>query len=161
MKTDYQLTPTGEYAYRYPRPSMTADAAVACHEDDGWWVLLIRRGHEPYQGRWAFPGGFMNMDETTAQCARRELEEETALSLNTDPLFVGLFDTVDRDPRGRVITAAYLFIVDQRYEVRGGDDAKEARWWRTDDLPDLAFDHKEMMLKISAMLKTRDNETDR
>ena len=103
----------------------------------------------------------MNMDETTAQCARRELEEETALALSTNPLFVGLFDTVDRDPRGRVITAAYLFIVDQRYEVRGGDDAKEARWWRTDDLPDLAFDHKEMMLKISAILKTRDNETDR
>ena len=131
------------YSYDYPRPAVTADCIVMTREDDPK-VLLIERGHEPFKGCWAFPGGFMNMDETTEQCAIRELEEETGLKV-TDIQQLGAYSKVDRDPRGRTITVAYLAFVDNPLPVKGQDDAAKAQWFSIKNLPKLAFDHEEIM----------------
>ena len=131
------------YTYEYPRPAVTADCIVMTREDDPK-VLLIERGHEPFKGCWAFPGGFMNMDETTEQCAIRELEEETGLKVN-EIKQIGAYSKVDRDPRGRTITVAYLALVDEPLPVRGQDDAAKAQWFSIKNLPKLAFDHDEIL----------------
>ena len=131
------------YTYKYPRPAVTADCIVITREAEPK-VLLIQRGGEPFKGAWAFPGGFMDMDETTEQCAIRELEEETGLHVS-DIKQIGAYSKVDRDPRGRTITVAYLAIIDEPIAVTGQDDAAKAEWWPVDALPPLAFDHDEIM----------------
>ena len=131
------------YTYKYPRPAVTADCIVITKEVEPK-VLLILRGDEPFKGCWAFPGGFMNMDETTEQCAIRELEEETGLVV-TSVHQVGAYSKVDRDPRGRTVTVAYLAIVDTPVEVSGQDDAANAEWWPLSALPKLAFDHDKII----------------
>ena len=142
------------YTYKYPRPAVTADCIVITREDDAK-VLLIQRADEPYKGCWAFPGGFMNMDETTEECAIRELEEETGLKVN-DTHQIGAFSKVDRDPRGRTITVAYLAIIDKPTPVVGQDDAAVAEWWPLSALPQLAFDHDEIMA-VAIVLYNRMN----
>ena len=131
------------YTYKYPRPAVTADCVVITREAEPK-VLLIQRGFDPYKGCWAFPGGFMNMDETTEQCAIRELEEETGLKVST-VYQIGTYSKVNRDPRGRTITVAYIAIIDSPLEVQGRDDAAKAEWFPISDLPELAFDHEEIM----------------
>ena len=141
------------YTYKYPRPAVTADCIVITREAEPK-VLLIQRGDEPFKGGWAFPGGFMNMDETTEQCAIRELEEETGLRLSNVHQ-IGAYSKVDRDPRGRTITVAYLAIIDEPIAVTGQDDAAKAEWWPLSDFldkpsgiaerPHLAFDHYDIM----------------
>ena len=131
------------YTYKYPRPAVTADCIVITKEAEPK-VLLIQRGDEPFKGAWAFPGGFMNMDETTEECAFRELEEETGLKVSTIHQ-IGAYSKVDRDPRGRTITVAYLAIVDSPLNVKGQDDAANAAWFPITDLPHLAFDHYDIM----------------
>ena len=132
-----------EYTYKYPRPAVTADCVVITKEAEPK-VLLIQRGADPYKGCWAFPGGFMNMDETTEQCAIRELEEETGLKVSTVRQ-IGAYSKVDRDPRGRTITVAYLAIIDKPAQVTGQDDAAKAEWFPLSALPELAFDHADIM----------------
>ena len=127
------------YIYKYPRPAVTADCIVITREAEPK-VLLIQRGDEPFKGAWAFPGGFMNMDETTEQCAIRELEEETGLRVSDVA-----YSKVNRDPRGRTITVAYLAVIDETIAVTGQDDAVKAEWWPLSDLPHLAFDHYDIM----------------
>lgn len=131
------------YTYKYPRPAVTADCIVITREEEPK-VLLIERGNEPFRGKWAFPGGFMNMDETTEQCAIRELEEETGLRVSHIQQ-IGAYSKVDRDPRGRTVTVAYLAIVDAPVEAKGQDDAAKAEWFPVSALPQLAFDHEEIM----------------
>jgi len=131
------------YTYKYPRPAVTADSIVITKEVEPK-VLLIERGDEPFKGCWAFPGGFMNMDETTEQCAIRELEEETGLKVN-EVHQIGAYSKVDRDPRGRTVTVAYLAIVAAPMAVNGQDDAAKAQWFPLTALPELAFDHDEIM----------------
>jgi len=131
------------YTYKYPRPALTADCVVITKETTPN-VLLIQRGNEPFKGCWAFPGGFMNMDETTEQCAIRELEEETGLRVS-DIHQIGAYSKVDRDPRGRTVTVAYLAIIDAPVETKGQDDAAKAEWFPMSALPQLAFDHDEIM----------------
>jgi len=132
-----------DYTYKYPRPAVTADCVVMTN-DTLPKVLLIQRGAHPFKGAWSFPGGFMNMDETTGQCAIRELEEETGLVISMIQQ-IGAYSKVDRDPRGRTITVAYLAIVDEPVSVTGQDDAAKAEWWPINSLPPLAFDHEEIM----------------
>ena len=132
-----------EYTYKYPRPAVTADCVVMTNEPLPK-VLLIQRGADPFKGAWAFPGGFMNMDETTEQCAIRELEEETGLKVTTVRQ-IGAYSKVDRDPRGRTITVAYLAIIDSPEKVIGLDDAAKAEWFPITELPHLAFDHYDIM----------------
>ena len=102
-------------------------------------VLLIERGIDPFKGRWAFPGGFLKMDETALQGAKRELYEETGLKDAYIHQFHA-FSGVDRDPRERVITIAYFALV-RLSEVKAGDDAAKAQWFPLDKVPSLAFDH--------------------
>ena len=131
------------YTYKYPRPAVTADCIVITKEAEPK-VLLIQRGDQPFKGGWAFPGGFMNMDETTEQCAVRELEEETGLQLSKIQQ-IGAYSKVDRDPRGRTVTVAYLAVIDAPVAVTGQDDAAKAEWWPLSSLPILAFDHDEII----------------
>ncbi|MBQ8713919.1 MAG: NUDIX hydrolase [Prevotella sp.] len=138
------------FTYKYPRPAVTADCVVITKEKEPR-VLLIERGFEPFKGCWALPGGFMNMDETTEQCAIRELEEETGLRVN-DLQQIDTFSKVDRDPRGRTITVAYLIRIDEAVPVTGLDDAAKAAWFPLSTLPPLAFDHADIMAKAIKMM---------
>ena len=147
---DYQLTSDGLYAYRYPRASVTADAVLFAEKDGQVYVLLIQRGNEPYKGHWAFPGGFLNMDETVAHCAERELEEETGIVL-TGMQLVGIYSDVERDPRGRVITAAYTAMTSMP-QANAADDAAAAKWWPLNALPELAFDHSVILSDAKRVL---------
>ena len=131
------------YTYKYPRPAVTADCIVITREAEPK-VLLIQRGNPPFKGAWAFPGGFMDTNETTEECAIRELEEETGLRLSKIQQ-IGAYSKVDRDPRGRTVTVAYLAIVDEPVTVTGQDDAAQAEWFPIDALPPLAFDHEDIM----------------
>ena len=138
-----------DYTYKYPRPAVTADCVVMTNEPIPK-VLLIQRGANPFKGAWAFPGGFMNMDETTEECAIRELEEETGLKVATVHQ-IGAYSKVDRDPRGRTITVAYLAIINSPEEVKGQDDAANAAWFDLTNLPHLAFDHYDIIKDAAAV----------
>ena len=137
------------YTYKYPRPAVTTDCVVFTQEEEPK-VLLIQRGNEPYKGYWAFPGGFMNMEETAEECAVRELKEETGLTVKQIQQ-IGAYSKVDRDPRGRTVSIAYLAIVDAPTAVSGMDDAAKAAWFPLSSLPDLAFDHQDIMADAIAL----------
>ena len=102
-------------------------------------ILLIKRGRAPYKDMWALPGGYLEPDENTDQCALRELQEETGLSAHLTP--IGVVSDPHRDPRERTVTVVYGGTLDEELEPTGGDDAKEARWWPLSELPYMAFDH--------------------
>ena len=140
----YTYVPGAEfpYQYKYEHMAVTTDCVIFTYEDWKLKVLLVRRGAEPYQGQWAFPGGFMKMDETAEEGALRELREETALEPSAIGQ-LGVFSEVHRDPRERVITIAWYALV-KPSEVVGGDDAAEAAWFPVDALPPLAFDHRKI-----------------
>ncbi len=132
------------YEYKYPRPAVTADCIVFAKDKEQTRVLLIQRGNEPFKGCWAFPGGFMDMGETTEETAIRELKEETGLSVK-QVIQLGAYSKIDRDPRGRTITVAYMAELQYPTPVKGNDDAAKAQWFDIKDLPKLAFDHAEIM----------------
>lgn len=129
----------GTYTYDYPHPSVTTDCVIFGFDGTKLRVLLVERGVEPYKGRWAFPGGFMQMDESAEAGALRELHEETGLKKAYLKQFHTFSDPA-RDPRERVITIAYYALV-RLQEVKGGDDAAKAAWFPLDEVPALAFDH--------------------
>lgn len=139
------------YTYDYPRPAVATDCVVFGFNGRELQILLIERGNEPFKGCWAFPGGFMNMDETAEQGALRELQEETGLAINRIKQ-LGAFTDVQRDPRGRVVSIAFYALV-RPAEVIGGDDATEARWFSLDDVPRLAFDHDYILRKAMQQLR--------
>ena len=152
MKTENR-NERGFYEYQYPRPALTAD--VVLFSNDPTEVLLIQRGNEPYKSCWAFPGGFMEIDETLEQCAIRELKEETGLEIEIGELHeIGTFSTIGRDPRGRVITSAYYTCVEKSsVNPIANDDATQTKWFKINNLPNLAFDHKEILDKTLNLLK--------
>ena len=134
----------GKYLYQWPRPMVTVDAVVFLKGKDKTKLLLIKRGKEPFKGRWVFPGGFLEMDEELADGAARELAEETNL-VGVELEQMHTFGTCGRDPRGRVISVAFVGTVGpDNTAVKAGDDAAEAGWFDIDQLPELAFDHNEM-----------------
>lgn len=141
------------YTYKYPHPSVTTDCVIFGFDGTTIKVLLIQRGIEPFKGKWAFPGGFMKMDETAEDCAKRELEEETGLK-NTSVEQFYTFTDVNRDPRERVITIAHYALV-RLSEVKGGDDATFAQWFSMDEIPSLAFDHDRILRMAINQLKER------
>ena len=122
---------TNQYCYKYPHPAVTTDCVIFGFNGERLQVLLIERGIEPYKGRWAFPGGFLKMDETAEEGALRELKEETGLE-NAYIQQLHTFSDPNRDPRERVITIAYYALV-RIQEVKGGDDAAAARWFPLDE----------------------------
>ena len=142
-----------KYCYKYPHPSVTADCVIFGFDGLNIKVLLIQRGIEPFKGKWAFPGGFMQMDETIEECARRELREETGLVANSVEQFY-TFSDVNRDPRERVISVAHYALV-RLAEVEGGDDAARAQWFAESEIPSLAFDHDRILRMALSTLKER------
>jgi 8-oxo-dGTP diphosphatase len=125
---------------------VTVDVIVLRIAQDALEILLIRRGKPPFEGMWAIPGGFVDMDETLDAAARRELREETGLcELWMEQLYT--FGSVDRDPRGRCITVAYFGVVpsDADLKLDAGDDANQLNWFASRDLPDMAFDHQRII----------------
>lgn len=134
-----------EYTYKYPRPALTADCVIFGFDGAKLRILLIERGLQPYKGYWALPGGFMQMDETIEECAARELQEETGVS-NVWLEQFHTFSSQFRDPRGRVVTVAFIALVrPDDYKLVAADDAANAMWFDTAMLPPLAFDHKEIV----------------
>lgn len=136
----------GKYTYDWPRPMVTVDAVVFNLSGGRTQVLLINRGREPYKGKWAVPGGFVEMDEELEDAVARELQEETGLT-GVQLEQMRTFGTCGRDPRGRQISIAFTGIATEGQEkIRAGDDAAEAKWFDIKELPeDLAFDHDEMI----------------
>ncbi|MEL6392338.1 MAG: NUDIX domain-containing protein [Bacteroidota bacterium] len=134
------------YSYEYPRPALTVDVVVFGYAGDkDLRVLLIKRGGEPFRGLWALPGGFVDMDENLETSALRELEEETGLTnLFIEQLYT--FGNPGRDPRGRVVSVAYYALVNLiDHSPTANSDAEEAEWFALDELPDLAFDHDQIL----------------
>lgn len=151
MDTKNQTTEELKYCYQYPHPSVTTDCVIFGFDGTKLQVLLVKRGIEPYKGRWAFPGGFMQMDESAEEGALRELQEETGLK----GAYIRQFHTFtnpQRDPRERVITIAFYALV-RMQEVQGGDDAADARWFALDEVPQLAFDHDQILRKAEQALR--------
>lgn len=130
------------YTYEYPRPAVSADVVVLDCETDS--ILLIQRKKDPFAGSWALPGGFMDMDESADVAAIRELKEETELIVESVKQ-IGAYSTVDRDPRGRVVTVAFFTTASQSDHIAAADDAADARWFSINELPDLAFDHAKII----------------
>ena len=151
LRQIYTIMKEGTYCYKYPHPAVTTDCVVFGFDGKRLNILLIERGGEPFKGCWAFPGGFMNIDETAEQGAMRELSEETGLNLNYLKQF-GTFTAVNRDPRERVITIAFYALARKSY-VQGGDDAAKAQWFPIEDVPPLAFDHDYILRKATEQLK--------
>jgi 8-oxo-dGTP diphosphatase len=146
--------PKGKYVYEWPRPAVTVDIVIVTREAKPR-VLLIRRKHEPFEGQWAIPGGFIEMDETLDDAARRELFEETGVKAK-DLVQLHAFGDPKRDPRGRNIAVAYLAEVDaDRLQPRAGDDAAEVGWFALARPPKLAFDHKDILAVARRYLKHR------
>ena len=144
----------GKYIYDYPHPAVTTDCVIFGYDTkEGLSVLLVKRGIEPFKDCWAFPGGFIRMDEDTETGARRELKEETGLDTSYVEQF-GCFSDVNRDPRERVITIAYYALV-RKSEVKGGDDAADAHWFPIDTIPALAFDHDRILRVALKTLKEK------
>jgi 8-oxo-dGTP diphosphatase len=142
-----------KYCYDYPRPAVTTDVvALAKNDKISPKVLLIERRNPPFQYMWALPGGFVDMDEDIETTAARELEEETGLNGVTLKQICA-FGNVERDPRYRTITIAYLACLDEEVLAKGGDDAVEAKWFSVSDLPALAFDHADIIEKGLEVLR--------
>jgi len=146
----------GKYVYDWPRPMVTVDAAVFAVNDAGVKLLLINRGHEPYKGHWAFPGGFIGIDEELDNAVARELAEETGLTgVKLEQMHT--FGKVGRDPRGRQITVCYLGIITEGLDrIKSGDDAAKAQWFDINSLPpNMAFDHNEVAKFAIDRLKSK------
>lgn len=143
------------YSYDYPHPAVTTDAVVFSIRDGQLQLLLIERACEPSKGMLAFPGGFVDIDEHIDACAQRELAEETGLSdVPLEQFYT--FGEPGRDPRERIITVAYLALIDSAgLTLRAGDDAAAAAWYPARDLPPLASDHNAMAERALAELQLR------
>lgn len=133
------------YTYKYPHPAVTTDCVIFGFDGSSINILLIERGIDPFKGTWALPGGFLDLNETVEEGAKRELQEET----NINDVYLEqfhVFSAVDRDPRERVLTVAFFALVSKNdFEVIAGDDASKAQWYEWNHLPPLAFDHNKII----------------
>jgi 8-oxo-dGTP diphosphatase len=134
------------YTYEYPRPALTVDAVLVTREPRPR-VLLIRRKHDPFAGRWALPGGFVDENEPLAEAARRELREETGVNVpGLEPLHTA--GDPGRDPRGWTVSVVFFARVDaETLKPKADDDAAEADWFPLDAPPEMAFDHADILAR--------------
>lgn len=136
-----------QYTYKYERPALTVDCVIFGFDKDmrQLKILLTKRGIEPYKGLWAFPGGFIHIDETAEECARRKLEEEAGLNaVYLEQLYT--FSAMNRDPRERVVSIAYYALVKPTdYALHIGTDIEDVQWFSLDEMPKLAFDHQQIL----------------
>ncbi len=132
-------------ASKYERPSVTVDVVMMSLRQRDLQVLLVKRRSWPYEGMWAIPGGFVNMQESLEEAAKRELQEETGVQdVYLEQLYT--FGDPGRDPRTRVITVVYFALLDSaRLQVRAADDAADVGWFPVYNLPELAFDHAKIL----------------
>jgi 8-oxo-dGTP diphosphatase len=142
------------YSYPYPRPSLTVDIALVTR-DAAPWVLLIQRKADPFKGKWALPGGFVDENERLIDAARRELKEETGVEqADLEPLHT--FGDPGRDPRGWTVSVAYLARVSpDQLNPTAGDDAAAVGWFALTELPPLAFDHADILDRVRHRLADR------
>jgi 8-oxo-dGTP diphosphatase len=133
------------FTYEYPRAALTVDCVVFGFDETELKVLLVQRGLAPFKGKWALPGGFVHVDETVDEAARRELSEETGLkNVFLEQLYT--FGTLKRDPRERVVSVAYYALVNlAAHPATGATDATDAAWFPAAKPPALAFDHSEIL----------------
>jgi 8-oxo-dGTP diphosphatase len=144
------------YTYDYPRPALTVDCVIfGYHFEAGLRVLLIQRGSEPFRGKWALPGGFIEMEEDLERAALRELEEETGVrDVFIEQLYT--FGAPDRDPRGRVISVAYFALINsEAHPLSAASDASSADWFPVGELPPLAFDHADILTTALERLRAK------
>ncbi|HBX88311.1 MAG: NUDIX hydrolase [Bacteroidales bacterium] len=141
------------YSYEYPRPSVTADVVLFWAKGDKLRLLLIERLNEPFSGKWALPGGFVDKDEDLHDAAARELKEETGIDF-TRLRQVGAYGKPGRDPRGHVITIAFTGLISVEPQLVAGDDAVAAKWFFVDELPPLAFDHEKIIKDAYRLIKS-------
>jgi 8-oxo-dGTP diphosphatase len=135
------------FTYKYPRAAQTVDAIIIADSENQIMILLIRRKLDPFKGKWALPGGFANIDETLENACKRELKEETGLSgIELNQFYT--FDSINRDPRERVISTVFYGRLAATVPVIGADDAQEAKWFPILSLPEMAFDHREIIKKF-------------
>ena len=141
------------FSYKYPRAALAVDCVVFGFDESELKVLLIERALEPFKGSWALPGGFVHVNETIDEAARRELEEEAGLTnVFLEQLYT--FGSVDRDPRERIVSVAYFALVKlSDYNARAAADAADARWFPVSEAPKLAFDHAEILAVALDRLK--------
>lgn len=132
-------------ARKYDRPSVTVDVVMMSLRQKDLQVLLVKRRSWPFEGMWAIPGGFVNMDESLEAAAKRELQEETGVQdVYLEQLYT--FGDPGRDPRTRVITVVYFALLDsERLQVRAASDAADVSWFSVYSLPALAFDHEKIL----------------
>lgn len=128
------------YTYDYPMPAVTVDIIVLKKSGQ---LLLIKRKNDPFKDKWAFPGGYVEKDEPLICAAMRELKEETGIDNSNLIQFEAVGDP-GRDPRGWTITVVYYLTVDEDVVGKAGDDAADVRWFSVNELPEAAFDHKEI-----------------
>ncbi len=133
------------YTYKHPHPAVTTDVVLFTIQDNDLRVLLIRRARDPFKDQWALPGGFLDINEDLETCAQRELQEETGITgVYLEQLYT--FGKPDRDPRERVITVSYYALAPMdRLQVRAASDASAADWYSVHALPELAFDHRQII----------------
>jgi 8-oxo-dGTP diphosphatase len=145
------------HTYEYPRPALTVDCVVFGLDDEQQElkVMLIERGGEPFRWRWALPGGFVRVEESVDDAARRELAEETGIeNVYLEQLYT--FGEPRRDPRERVVSVAYYALVNLAgHAIRATADAKSAAWFAIGDVPRLAFDHDRILEMALARLKSK------
>lgn len=134
----------GKHCYDHPRPAVTVDIVLFHRAHRGARVLLVKRKHEPFKGRWAFPGGFVGEDESLEAAAARELREETGLK-GIELEQIGAFGDPGRDPRGHTVTVVFAALLDEQAQPASADDAKAAEWHSAFKPPALAFDHKKIL----------------
>lgn len=146
------------YKYDYPRMMLTVDSVIFLQLKDEVRVLLIQRLNEPFKGEWALPGGFVDMDETLEEAAARELEEETGLS-GLKLMQLKAFSALERDPRGRCVSVVFVgFATKESIDLSPKDDAADARWFPIKELPEMAFDHSEIVqIAVNELVKALAN----
>lgn len=144
---------------KYKYPALTVDIIIFSVNEEKLKVLLIKRKNDPFRNCQAIPGGFVEYDEEIDAAAERELVEETGIS-GIALEQAGVFGRVGRDPRGRTISIVYFACVNaSKLTVKAGDDAKEADWFEVKELPELAFDHAEIISSVLENFKTKIENT--
>lgn len=144
----------GKFSYDFPRPALTVDVVI-CTRDLLPRVLLIKRKSDPFAGRWALPGGFVDEGETLADAARRELKEETGVAVEQLEQLYAAGDP-GRDPRGWTVSVAFLARGDaKKLKAKAADDAADVGWFPLDELPPTAFDHAMILQRARVRIADR------